>query len=114
MSYKQAIILRADLQMGKGKLVAQGAHACIDAYDKASEDGVSKWKREGMAKIALKVQSEQELLAIFNEAKKLKLPASLIRDAGRTQIEPGTITAVAIGPSDEREIDKITGKLKLL
>lgn len=41
------------------------------------------------------------------------------RDAGLTQIEPGSYTVVAIGPDDEEKIDKITGReglfpLKLL
>ncbi len=114
MPFKQAIILRADLKMGKGKLVAQGAHACVDALGKASPDAVEKWKRGGMEKICLKVTGERELLQVFQDAKKLKLPASLIRDAGRTQIEQGTLTAVAIGPAEETEVDKVTGKLKLL
>lgn len=107
-------MLRADLKMGKGKLVAQGAHASIDAFLKAPEADTDKWVRGGMEKIALKVQSERELIDVFNEAKKLKLPTSLIRDAGRTQIEAGTLTAVGIGPADEKDVDKVTGKLKLL
>ncbi len=111
---KQAIILRKDLGMSAGKLVAQGGHASIDAFLKSAEGDREKWIRGGMEKIALKVQSESELIGVFNEAKKLKLPTSLIRDAGRTQIEAGTLTAVGIGPAEEREIDKVTGKLKLL
>ena len=48
--------------------------------------------------------------------KKLKkiLPCALIKDAGRTQIEPGTITALGIGPALESDIDKYTKDLKLL
>ncbi len=114
MAFKQAIILRKDLGMSAGKLVAQGSHACVDALDKASPDAVEKWKRGGMEKICLKVTGERELLQVFQDAKRLKLPTSLIRDAGHTQIEPGTLTAVAVGPAEETEVDKVTGKLKLL
>jgi PTH2 family peptidyl-tRNA hydrolase len=115
--YKQAIVLRADLGMGKGKLVAQGCHASIDAFEKAcgqKPEWVDAWKQGGCKKVAVKVKSEQELLEIFTAAKKAKLPCSLITDAGHTQIEPGSKTAVAIGPGPEKEIDAITDKLKLL
>jgi len=115
--YKQAIILRSDLGMGKGKLVAQGCHASIDAYDKACNskpEWVGGWKEGGCKKIAVKVPSERELVEVFMRAKKAKLPCSLIMDAGHTQVEPGSKTAVAIGPAPESEIDAITDKLKLL
>ncbi len=112
--YKQAIIVRSDLGMGKGKLVAQGSHASLQAYMKCDEETRDEWAEEGAKKITLKVDSEKELTELFDKAKKRKLAASLIRDAGHTQVEPGTLTAVAIGPAEEDEIDVITGKLKLL
>lgn len=115
--YKQAIVLRADLGMGKGKLVAQGCHASIDAFEKATAskpDWVEEWKEGGCKKIVVKVSSERELIDVFMRAKKAKLPCSLITDAGHTQVEPGSKTAVAIGPAPEQEIDEITDKLKLL
>jgi len=116
MAYKQAIILRADLEMGKGKLVAQGAHASVEAYRRtlsSKPDWAGAWLSEGMKKIVLKVKSEDELIDAF-EAAKRKLPAVLITDAGHTQIEPGTHTAVGVGPAPEAEIDKLFSKLKLL
>lgn len=111
---KQAIVLRNDLKMGKGKLVAQGSHASVCAFLRASEICRERWLAEGMAKIVLKVGSESELKAILAAAKRAKLPAELIVDRGLTQLEPGTATAVGIGPANESDIDKITGKLKLL
>ncbi len=112
--YKQAIIIRNDLQMGKGKIAAQASHASLQAYLKTDEETRDEWETEGMKKIALKVDGEKELIQAFNAAKKRKIRAALIHDAGHTQVEPGTVTAVAIGPADEDEIDVITGKLKLL
>ncbi len=112
--YKQALIIRSDLQMGKGKIAAQASHACLQAYLKSDEETRDEWEAQGSKKITLKVNSEKELTEVFNNAKKRKLPAALIRDAGHTQVIPGTLTAVAIGPADEDEIDVITGKLKLL
>jgi len=113
---KQVIIIRNDLDMGKGKAVAQGAHAAIQSYDRAREDVprlVSDWKMMGEKKICLKCNL-QEILRVYEQAKKAKLPCSIIKDAGHTQLEPGTITAVAIGPAEEDVIDKITKHLKLL
>jgi len=114
---KQVIVLRTDLGMGKGKLAAQAAHASIDSYLRAvrkNEEISIEWMAIGMPKTVLKVESEKELIIIFQKAKDMGLPASLITDAGKTQIEPGTKTCVGIGPAFTGEIDRITGELRLL
>jgi PTH2 family peptidyl-tRNA hydrolase len=111
---KQAIIVRTDLKMGKGKIAAQSAHASIAAFLHATEIARERWVGEGMAKIVLKVANEDELRKIHATAKRAKLPTELIVDRGLTQIEPGTATAVGIGPAEDEAVDKITGKLKLL
>ena len=100
--------------MGKGKVATQVAHASLSAYEKCEETVKKKWMKQGAKKIVVKVNSEKELLNIYQQAKKLSLPCSLIIDAGLTQIPPSTPTAVAIGPADEEKVDRITGKLKLL
>ncbi|NIO44624.1 MAG: peptidyl-tRNA hydrolase [Candidatus Aenigmarchaeota archaeon] len=111
---KQAILIRTDLKMGKGKIAAQCAHASIGAYLKTKKYSKDRWKREGMKKVVLKISGEKEIKKFYKLAKKRKLPCSLIRDAGLTQIEGGTITALGIGPGNDKKIDKLTGKLKLL
>lgn len=114
---KQVLVVRADLQMGKGKLAAQASHASLDAFRKAereNEDDTKEWLRSGMPKVAVKVNGEKELKEVFQAAKDADLPAALICDAGRTQLEPGTYTCVGIGPAQSEKIDRITGKLKLL
>ncbi|MDD5337423.1 MAG: peptidyl-tRNA hydrolase Pth2 [Candidatus ainarchaeum sp.] len=114
---KQAIVVRTDLEMGKGKVAVQVAHASISAYleaESADRDAAEKWIEEGMKKIALKVKDEKELFMYFQQAKDAGLPVSIIRDAGLTQIESGSATCFAIGPASSSEIDKIVGKLKLL
>jgi len=114
--YKQVIVVRTDLKMGTGKIAAQTAHASISAMEKAMRDNgdiVEKWKEEGMAKIVVKVESEKELLELFEMLKK-KFPVALIKDAGHTQVKENTATCIGIGPVDAKEIDKYTGKLKLL
>jgi PTH2 family peptidyl-tRNA hydrolase len=114
---KQAIVVRSDLKMGKGKLAAQVAHASLSAAEETMErrsDWFGEWKEEGQAKVVLKVQTEEALHELYKKAKAAKLPVSLIEDRGLTQLEPGTVTCLGIGPGPEEELDKITGKLKLL
>lgn len=111
--YKQVIAIRKDLKLGKGKLASQVAHASLQAYKKTDPPVRAKWEEEGCKKIVVGVKGKRELFDLFQRAKK-KLPAVLIKDAGKTQISPGEATAVGIGPAPEEEIDKITGELKLL
>jgi PTH2 family peptidyl-tRNA hydrolase len=115
--YKQVIVLRNDLKMGKGKLVAQGSHASLISFlntQKNNPTTAKEWLNEGQKKIVLKVNSEKELFEVFKDANIDGFPCCLIRDAGHTQIPSGTATAVGIGPDEEKKLEKITGKLKLL
>lgn len=114
MSLKQVILVRQDLNLPKGKLAAQVAHASISSYDSANFIKRNNWKFTGMKKIVLKVNNLDELQEYYKKAKKAKLPCSIISDAGRTVVEPGTITCVGIGPETEEKIDVITGELKML
>ncbi|MFH1095566.1 MAG: peptidyl-tRNA hydrolase Pth2 [Candidatus Micrarchaeota archaeon] len=114
---KQVILVRMDLGMGRGKMVAQGAHASLDAYLDAvrkTPDVAKRWREMGMRKVALKVKDEKELVSLFQEAKDDELPCSLITDAGHTQLAPGSMTCAGIGPAKAEWLDKITGKLGLL
>lgn len=111
---KQVIVLRKDLNMRKGKMVAQGSHASLGAYLRSEKDDQKKWMNEGQTKICVSVDSEKELTDIYELAAKVGLPVVIIRDAGHTELEPGTLTAVGIGPCENDAVDQITGKLKLL
>ncbi|MFH1055146.1 MAG: peptidyl-tRNA hydrolase Pth2 [Candidatus Altiarchaeota archaeon] len=112
IEYKQVIVVRVDLEMGKGKIAAQASHAAVAAADKSQYK--RDWYGSGQKKTVVKVSGEKELLKILQEAREAGLPTALIEDAGHTQLEPGTKTCVGIGPAPEAELDKITGKLKLL
>ena len=112
--YKQVIILRKDLNVDKGKLIVHAVHAAIGAMRKVDDETVEKWEAGGSKKIVLKVNDLQELKQMENKLKKIKMPYFLVKDAGLTQLKAGTVTAIGIGPVKENEIDKITGKLKLL
>lgn len=106
--------MNTSLPMDKGKLVAQGAHASVSVLDKVDEKIIKEWKNSGMKKIVLKINSTEELVKKFQEVKKAGLAASLITDAGRTQIPSGSKTAFACGPINEEDGKKYFSELKLL
>ena len=112
--YKQCIVLRDDLKLSKGKAAAQAAHASLLSYERAPVRDRMPWKAQGQKKVVLKVQSLEELYTVKNDAEKLGLPYALVEDAGLTEIPPGTVTALGIGPARAEEIDKVTGHLELL
>ncbi|XP_022915746.2 peptidyl-tRNA hydrolase 2, mitochondrial-like [Onthophagus taurus] len=113
------ILVRTDIQMGKGKIASQCAHAAVCLYKSASESGpqnVESWIFSGQPKIILKVNenSEDRILEVYKKAKKRGLNACLIYDGGRTQVKGGTLTCLGIGPSCTKEIDDLTNCFKLL
>ncbi len=113
---KQVIVFRTDLKLGKGKLATHAGHAAVMGYELVKEKDlrvIKEWINGGQKKVVLKVSDERELLSLFNKVKR-KIPSQIIRDAGLTQIEPGTITCIVIGPWYEKEIDDYTKDLKLL
>lgn len=110
---KQAIVARADLDMGDGKLAAQVAHASLQAYEEASAAICREWKGEGQKKIVLQGDSESHLQELAETARIEGLPYALVTDAGHTQLEPGTVTALAVGPAADEEVDAVTGDLSL-
>ncbi len=112
--FKMVIAVRSDLKMSKGKTAVQCAHAAVSVLDEVDRKILSKWEQEGQKKIVVKAKSENELLELANKAKKLKAPFSVISDAGLTELVPGTLTAIAIGPDNEEKVNKITGSLPLL
>ncbi|MEM2897517.1 MAG: peptidyl-tRNA hydrolase Pth2 [Candidatus Bathyarchaeia archaeon] len=115
--FKQAIVVRKDLRMGKGKIAAQSSHAAVSTCEIAREkfkDWYDSWLKNGQCKVVLKANSEGELLKLKDKAEKLGLPTTLIRDRGLTQVSPGTITCLGIGPGPSELVDKVTGKLPLL
>jgi len=124
--YKQVIVIRKDLNMRKGKMVAQGAHASMAAILKlARREGndlvipldarIEPWLTGRFTKICVSVSSEAELLAIHEKAVSSGLVASLILDAGLTEFGGiPTHTAVAVGPDVAAIVDLITGTLPLL
>lgn len=125
MEHKQVIVMRKDLNMRKGKLVAQGAHASMGAIlSLCKRDGnqlilemderIEPWLTGRFKKICVYVNTEQELIDIHEKAKTAGLVTSLIVDAGLTEFNGvATKTAVAVGPDREDRVDTICKHLPL-
>ena len=117
VKYKQVIVVRNDLKMGKGKLAVQVAHAAVSSAEQARRRNprwLEAWMHENQAKICVKVDSERELFELKERVEEAGLPAAIIQDAGLTQLEPGTTTCLGIGPVPSEIADRYTGDLKLL
>ncbi|MFQ6075264.1 MAG: peptidyl-tRNA hydrolase Pth2 [Candidatus Bathyarchaeia archaeon] len=115
--FKQSIVARVDLGMSRGKLAAQVGHAAVSASEEARKKRVGWWEgwiAEGQMKVVLKVSSLDELLELRDMASEARLPFALIQDRGLTEVPPGTITCLGIGPAPAKAVDEITGHLRLL
>lgn len=113
---KQIIIMRKDLGMRAGKMVAQGAHASMAAVLNHLDDPrVQQWLNGSFAKVCVRVESEEELLAVYDAAVSAGLITALITDSGRTEFHGvPTRTCIAVGPDSPDNLQPITGDLKLL
>ena len=114
MELKQVILVREDLNLPKGKMAAQCAHASVDAVAKSDKKMIAEWKKQGAKKIVLKISDEKELFKYRSMLEDGGIKVALIKDAGHTVVEPGTVTCLGVGPDSEDKIDKITGKLKMV
>ena len=124
MPRKLVLVARSDLGMGRGKQAAQVAHAAVAAVlATARSRDFRAWLEEGQPKVVLRAGSEEELLGVAAKAVEAGLHTELgpagVADqlgvqAGRTQLDPGTLTCCAIGPADSDKIDAVTGTLSLL
>lgn len=128
---KQIIVLRKDLNMRKGKIAAQAAHASLAVFFNMMKNHPKSqaqtghfemevtnkfmldWMNGHFTKIGVYVNSEAELLVLYEQAQAAGLPCALIKDAGFTEFNEPTFTALGIGPDDPEKIDQITGHLPL-
>ena len=112
--YKQCLIIRNDVKMSCGKRCAQAGHAAVGAYCSAEKNLQKAWMQEGQKKVVLKANDERTLFELKVIAERAGISTSLIQDAGMTEIPPGTVTALGLGPAKSEDLDKITGSLSLL
>ncbi|NXT22558.1 PTH2 hydrolase, partial [Syrrhaptes paradoxus] len=114
--FKLVLVVRNDLKMGKGKVAAQCSHAAVSAYkqvQRRNPELLKQWEFCGQPKVVLKAPDEETLHQLLADAKQLGLTVSLIQDAGRTQIAPGSQTVLGIGPGPADVVDQVSGHLKL-
>ncbi len=110
---KQVIVIDTSLGMSKGKLAAQACHASVNAYKKAPEKVQEAWDRSGSKKIVLE-KGEVDFAELMQKAERLNIPRYEVCDAGLTELEPGTVTALGLGPEKTSKVDKVTSEMKLL
>ena len=111
------LVTRDDLKLSKGKLAAQCSHAAVNCAIKARKKAVrlyQRWNNVGARKIVVRADDEAHLRQLYAKALTAGLVCDLVKDAGHTEIPPGTVTVLGIGPSPRLAVDAITGDLKLL
>ena len=125
-SAKQVIVMRKDLNMRKGKMIAQGAHASLkvltdrgraagDSYTIELTPAMTAWLTGRFTKVCVSVDSEEALDAVVARAHAANVPVALIVDAGKTEFHGvPTKTCCAVGPAWTDEVDAVTGELPLL
>lgn len=117
LQYKMCIVIRTDLGMSVGKMIAQACHAAVGANEDAkrlNHKAWIKWREEGAKKVALEAESLEEIEELAKGAEELDIVSVTIHDAGLTEIPPGTVTALGLGPDRSDRLDKVTGNLPLL
>ena len=134
LTVKKVIVMRHDLNMRKGKMVAQGSHASTGVvlemqrhqwersipWDSSRAtphqlQAISAWLGGQFSKICVRVDSEDDLIRVYDEAVRANLPVYLVTDSGRTEFHGvPTRTCLAIGPCWSEDVDPITSNLKLL
>ena len=117
MRHKLVVAVRADLDLSRGKLAVQVAHAAVMATLDAKarhRKAFSDWYDEGQKKVVVKAADLQELHLLQHRARSLGLTTALVEDAGLTELPPGTVTCLAVGPGPNEVVDQVTGHLKLV
>lgn len=115
--YKLILCVNNSLGMGKGKIAAQCSHATLGAYKLAVRycpSAIRHWEYTGQAKVAVRVDKEEEMFELQSKAMAAGLVTCFIQDEGRTQIAAGSRTVLAIGPAPAHSFLGITSHLKLL
>lgn len=108
------ILVRHDLGMTKGKMVAQGGHAVEGLVLATPADQLARYHRDGRAKICLRVDVYQRFQAIKAQLAAKNIPFYAVVDSGRTQVLPNTETCLALGPVLRADVVDVVGDLKLM
>ncbi len=115
--YKLVVVVRSDLRLSPGKMAVQVAHAAVGCALKCREENrriFDAWLRDGQRKVVVRVKSLGELHLLREIAAGRALVTTIVADAGLTEVPPGTITCLGIGPAKNEEVDPVTGELQLM
>ncbi|MGM0405398.1 MAG: peptidyl-tRNA hydrolase Pth2 [Thermoplasmatota archaeon] len=114
--HKMVIVVPRDLKLSPGKLAVQVSHAAVKCAIESKENkkDFKKWYKEGQKKVVVKGDDLEHMKFLKKMAENEGLTTCLVRDAGMTEVEPGTVTCLGIGPGPNNLMDKITGDLPLL
>ena len=110
-----AFLCRVDLQLSAGKLAVHCAHAAIGSLKQAKKTHsrmVQRWQETSSRKICLSVDDEEDLMYFLGLVKEASLPYSLVQDAGLTEVAPGTVTVLGVGPAPRHTMDYLFSELK--
>ena len=117
MQYKLVIAVRSDLELSRGKLGVQVAHASVmAAFDAKAHHRkwFAAWWAEGQRKVVVRGGTLADLYALRGKARSMGLTTALVEDAGLTELPPGTVTCLGVGPGPNAIVDQVTGGLKLI
>lgn len=117
MRHKLVVAVRGDLELSKGKLAVQVAHAAVMAALNAKAKhrrAFADWWDEGQKKVVVRAGDLPELRTLQAKARSLGLTTALVEDAGLTELPAGTVTCLGIGPGPNEVVDQVTGHLKLI
>ncbi len=115
--YKLAVVVRDDLELSRGKMSVQVAHAAVSCSMQAGrkrKKWFNAWLEEGQRKVVVRAKDLGELRSLEAKARSLGLTTELVTDAGLTEVPPGTTTCLGVGPGPEDLVDRITGQLRLV
>lgn len=118
VSYKMVFVVNMELKMSTGKIAAQVGHATLGLYKylQSQQDqraGLEIWEERGSKKVVLRGNDVRQMLDLKKKAYELHIANIMVHDAGKTEVEPGSLTVFALFGKDE-DVDKVTGNLKLL
>ena len=114
-NYKCVVLVRKDLNMTKGKVCAQTAHATISmCVDCGEKEKFKRWRTQGEPVIVLYVSNKSAMDNICTIAQRKKIYVHQVIDAGHTEVAPGTNTVSILGPDSLTKIEKLTKQLKLV
>lgn len=111
------LVVRGELRLTAGKAAVQVAHAAVMLVEQATGPhrlALDRWRRQGQKKIGLVAMTLDDLERIERLARAKGIATVWVKDAGLTEVPPGTVTCLGLGPALASELDPITGALPLL